>query len=138
MSIGDELEKLKQLQEKGILTEIEFLAAKAKLLNTIGPDTKVGTGVNQLGSAAKSWVNLQWITSLSGLVLAVLAIVFVFIPYWQDVRKRQSEFDASFQATKRQIDQAHQDMDVRGKKFDDDFEKKSKEMDDFRKKNFPN
>jgi hypothetical protein len=138
MSIGDELEKLKQLQEKGILTEMEFLAAKARLLSTLGPETKVGAGVNQLGSAAKSWVNLQWATSAIGLILALLAIVFIFIPFWQDIRKRQNEFDASFQATKQQIDKAHQDMDVSRKKFDDDFEKKSKEMDAFRKKNFPN
>ena len=138
MSIGTELEKLKQLQEKGVLSEAEFLAAKAKLLNTIGPEHNLGTGVNHIGTAAKSWVNLQWASYAIGLVISLLAIIFIFVPFWQDMRESEKEFDANFKATKEQIEKAHQDMDVSRKKFDEDFEKKSREMDAFRKKNFPN
>jgi hypothetical protein len=138
MSIGTELEKLKQLQENGVLTEAEFVTAKAKLLNTLGPENTLGAGVNQIGTAAKSWVNLQWITSAAGLVAAILMAVFIFIPFWQDMRKSEKEFNEDFKATKQQIEQAHQDMNLRRKKFDDDFEKQSRDMDVFRKKNFPN
>jgi cytochrome c-type biogenesis protein CcmH/NrfG len=138
MSIGTELEKLKQLQESGVLTEAEFLTAKAKLLSTLGPENTVGAGVNHFGNAAKSWVNLQWVTSAVGLITAVLMVVFVFIPFWQDMRKSEKEFDEHFKATQQRIEQSHQDMDVRRNKFDEDFEKQSREMDAFRKKNFGN
>lgn len=138
MSIGTELEKLKQLQENGVLTEAEFLTAKAKLLSTLGPENNLGAGVNHIGTAAKSWVNLQWITSAAGLVAVILMVVFIFIPFWQDMRKSEKEFNEDFKATKQQIEQAHQDMNLRRKKFDDDFEKQSRDMDAFRKKNFPN
>ncbi len=138
MSVGTELEKLKKLQEEGVLTEAEFQAAKSKLLNTLGPENTVGSGVNQLGTAAKSWVNLQWITSAIGLVAAILVLFFFIIPLWQDMRKSEKEFDEHFKATQKQIEQAHEDMSTRRKKFDEDFEKQSKEMEAFRKKNFPN
>ena len=138
MSIGTELSKLKKLQEEGVLNETEFQAAKSKLLSTLGPENSVGAGVNQIGSAAKSWVNLQWITSALGFIVVILMVVFVFIPFWQDMRKSEKEFDEHFKATQQQIEQSHQDMDVRRKKFDEDFEKQSREMDAFRKKNFPN
>ncbi len=138
MSVGTELEKLKKLQEEGVLTEAEFQAAKSKLLNTLGPENTVGSGVNQLGTAAKSWVNLQWITSAVGLVAAIVVLFFFIIPLWQDMRKSEKEFDEHFKATQKQIEQAHEDMSTRRKKFDEDFEKQSKEMEAFRKKNFPN
>ncbi len=138
MSVGTELEKLKKLLDDGILTEAEFQTAKSKLLNTLGPENTVGSGVNQLGTAAKSWVNLQWITSAVGLVAAIVVLFFFIIPLWQDMRKSEKEFDEHFKATQKQIEQAHEDMSTRRKKFDEDFEKQSKEMEAFRKKNFPN
>jgi cytochrome c-type biogenesis protein CcmH/NrfG len=138
MSVGTELEKLKKLQEEGVLTEAEFQAAKSKLLNTLGPENTLGSGANQLGSAAKSWVNLQWVTSAVGFVAALLVLVFFIIPTWQDMRKSEKEFDEHFKATQKQIEQAHEDMSTSRKKFDEDFEKKSREMDEFRKKNFGN
>jgi len=138
MTIGTELEKLHHLREKGVLSESEFLTAKSKLLNTLGPENSTGSGVSQIGKAANSWVKLQWTTSGVGFVLAILAIIFIFIPFGIDMLKRQKEFDASFQATKQQIEQANQEMNSRRKKFDEDFEKQSKDMDSFRKKNFSN
>ena len=138
MTIGTELEKLHHLREKGVLSESEFLTAKSKLLNTLGPENNTGSSVNQIGKAANSWVKLQWTTSGVGFVLALLAIIFIFIPFGIDMLKRQKEFDASFQATKQQIEQANQEMNSRRKKFDEDFEKQSKEMDASRKKNFSN
>ena len=138
MTIGTELEKLHHLREKGVLSESEFLTAKSKLLNTLGPENSTGSGVSQIGKAANSWVKLQWTTSGVGFVLAILAIIIIFIPFGIDMLKRQKEFDASFQATKQQIEQANQEMNSRRKKFDEDFEKQSKDMDSFRKKNFSN
>lgn len=138
MSIGTELSKLKELQDRGVLTEAEFQSAKSKLLGSLGPENSVGAGVNQIGSAAKSWVNLQWVTTAVGLIAALLVFVFFFIPFWQDMRQSSKEFDEDFKATKQRIEQAHQDMDERHKKFDQEFEKKSREMEEFRKKNFPN
>ena len=82
MSISSELDKLRVLRDDGVLTDAEFETAKSKLLNTIGSDHNTGTGVNKLGNAALSWVNLQWVSSAIGLVAAILLIVFFFIPHW--------------------------------------------------------
>ena len=49
-----------------------------------------------------------------------------------------AEFDADFNATKERIGKAHEDMDTKSKKIDQEFEKQKMEMDAFRKKNFPN
>ena len=124
MSISSEIEKLSELREKGILNDAEFQAAKDKLLNTVGSEHNTGTGVNKIGNAAVSWVNLQWVSYAIGLVAAILMIVFVFIPHWQDMKQR--------------IEEAHKDMDLRSKQFDKDFEKQKNEIEAFRKKNFPN
>jgi membrane protein insertase Oxa1/YidC/SpoIIIJ len=138
MSIGSELEKLSILHEKGILTDSEFEVAKNKLLNTVGSEHNTGTGVNKIGNAAVSWVNLQWVSSVIALVAAILMIVYIFIPFWQDMQKSKEQFNKDFEATKQIIDNSHKNMDERRKKFDEDFEKQQKEMDAFRKKNFTN
>lgn len=138
MSISSEIEKLSELRQKGILNDAEFQIAKDKLLNTMGAEHNTGTGVNKIGNAAVSWVNLQWVSYAVGLVAAILMIVFVFIPHWQDMKKSEEAFNKDFEATKQRIEEAHKDMDLRSKQFDKDFEKQKKEMDEFRKKNFPN
>lgn len=138
MSISSEIENLNSLREKGVLNDSEFKIAKDKLLNTMGSEHNTGTGVNKIGNAAVSWVNLQWVSYAVGLVAVALMIVFVFIPHWQDMKKSEEAFNKNFEATKQRIEDAHKDMDVRSKQFDKDFEKQKKEMDEFRKKNFPN
>ena len=138
MSISSEIEKLSDLREKGILNDREFQIAKDKLLNTVGAEHNTGTGVNKIGNAAVSWVNLQWVSYAVGLVAVVLMIVFVFIPHWQDMKKSEEAFNKNFEVTQQRIEDAHKNMDVRSKQFDKDFEKQRREMDDFKKKNFGN
>ena len=77
MSISSEIENLNMLREKGILNDKEFQIAKDKLLNTMGSEHNTGTGVNKIGNAAVSWVNLQWVSYAIGLVAVALMIVFV-------------------------------------------------------------
>jgi len=138
MSISSEIENLNTLREKGILNENEFKIAKEKLLNTMGSEHNTGTGVNKIGNAAVSWVNLQLVSYAVGLIAIALMIVFVFIPHWQNMKKSEEAFNKNFEATHQRIQDAHKDMDVRRKQFDKEFEKQKKEMDEFRKKNFPN
>jgi len=138
MSIGSEIEKLSILHDKGVLSDTEFQIAKSKLLNTVGGEHNTGTGVNKIGNAAISWVNLQWVSYAVGLIAAVLLIFFFFIPHWQKMQKSEEAFNKNFEATKKEIDEAHKDMQIRSKQFDKDFEKQKNEMEAFRKKNFPN
>lgn len=137
MPISSEIEKLNDLHQKGVLNDSEFQIAKNKLLNTLGAENNTGTGVNKIGNAAVSWVNLQWVSYVVGLVAAVLMIFFFFIPHWQDMKKSEEAFNKNFEATKQFIKQNHQDNDLRNKQFDKDFEKQKKEMDQFQRKNFP-
>ena len=138
MGVGTELEKLQKLRQEGVLSETEFSMAKAKLLNTLGPENTTGTGVNLIGKAANRWVDFNITTYVIGAIGAGLVFFFFILPQWQDMKRQQADFDASFKATKQKIDAAHKDMDERGKKFDQDFEKQKREMDEFRKKNFSN
>jgi hypothetical protein len=138
MSIGSEIEKLSDLREKGILSDVEFQNAKDKLLSTMGGEHNTGTGVNKIGNAAVSWVNLQWLSYAVGLFAAALLVFYFFIPHWKSIKQSEEAFNKNFEATKKEIDEAHKDMDLRSKQFDKDFEKQKNEMENFRKKNFPN
>jgi hypothetical protein len=138
MSISSELEKLKSLRDDGVLTDAEFNLAKEKLLSTLGPDNNTGTGVNKIGNAAVSWVNLQWVSYAVGLIAAVLLIVFFFIPHWQSMKKAEQAFHSNFEKNKEFIDKSSKDMDARRENFNKDFDKTKREMEEFRKKNFPN
>lgn len=137
-SVGSELEKLKKLHNEGVLSDAEFALAKAKLLTTLGPENNTGTGVNLLGKAANRWVDFNIVTYIVSAIGALVVLVFFIIPQWNDMKRKEAEFDASFKTTEKQIEQAHQEMAERRKKFDQDFEKQSREMEAFRKKNFPN
>jgi hypothetical protein len=138
MSISSELEKLKSLRDDGVLTDAEFNLAKEKLLSTLGPDNNTGTGVNKIGNAAVSWVNLQWVSYAVGLIAAVLLIVFFFIPHWQSMKKAEQAFHSNFEKNKEFIDKSSNGMDARRENFNKDFDKTKREMEEFRKKNFPN
>ena len=138
MSFGSEIEKLSELHQKGILSDSEFQNAKDRLLKTIGPEHNTGTGVNKIGNASVSWVNLQWVSSAIAIVAVILIVVYVFIPIWQEIQNSKEQFNKDFEVTKQIIDDSHKDMDKRSKKFDEEFEKQQKEMEAFRKKNFSN
>ena len=138
MSLGSEIEKLSELHEKGILSESEFQNAKERLLNTMGPEHNTGTGVNKIGNAAASWVNLQWVSSSIAIVAVILMVVYVFIPIWQEIQKSKEQFNKDFEVTKQIIDDSQKEMNKNSKKFDEEFEKQQKEMEAFRKKNFSN
>lgn len=137
-SVGSELEKLRNLHKEGVLSEAEFTVAKAKLLNTLGPENSTGAGVNLMGKAANRWVDFNIVTYIVSAIGAVLVLVFFIIPHWNEMKRKEAEFNASFKASEQRIEQAHQDMAERRKKFDQDFDKQSREMEAFRKKNFPN
>ena len=124
MSIGSELEKLKQLLDAGVLSKSEFEIAKSKLLNTLGPENSTGTGVNQMARAANRWVDLQWVAYGIGLVGAVLVLVLFVLPLWKDIQNRRSAFDAEFNAAKQNIEKSHEDLNSRTKKFDGCFSQK--------------
>jgi len=126
--VGAELEKLKKLLDEGVLSTAEFEAAKAKLLSTIGPANNTGTGVNLLGKAASRWVSFKIATYIASGVIAVLAIVFLFIPQWQDMKRRQAAFDLRFQSTQSEIDAAAQEMERRRREFDSNFKRTPKEL----------
>jgi hypothetical protein len=136
--IGSELEKLKKLHNEGVLSDAEFTVAKAKLLSTLGSENNTGTGVNLLGKAANRWVDFKIVTYIVSAIGAVLGLIFFIIPQWNEMKRKEAEFNASFKATEQRIEQAHQEMAERRKKFDQDFDKQSREMEAFRKKNFPN
>jgi Short C-terminal domain len=136
--IGAELETLKKLHNQGVLSDAEFTDAKAKLLNMLGPENNTGTGVNLLGKAANRWVDFNIVTYVVSAIGAVLFLIFFIIPQWNDMKRKEAEFNASFKASEQRIEEAHQDMAERRKKFDQDFDKQSREMEPFRKKNFSN
>lgn len=138
MSLGSEIEKLSELHQKGILSDSEFQNAKERLLNTMGPEHNTGTGVNKIGNAAVSWVNLQWVSTAIAIVAVILMVMYVFIPIWQEIQKSKEQFNKDFEVTKQIIDDSRKEMNTRSKKFDEEFEKQQKEMDAFRKKNFLN
>ncbi len=138
MSISSEIEKLSSLHKSGVLNDAEFHLAKNRLLETLGAENNTGTGVNKIGNAALSWVNLQWVSYAVGLIAAALLIVFFFIPHWQSMGKAEQAFQSNFEKNRQIIDQVTKDMDSRRNNFDKDFEKSKREMEEFRKKNFPN
>lgn len=128
MSVGAELEKLKQLHAEGTLSDQEFAVAKAHLLNSLSSDNTVGSGVHLMGKAAYKFVNFKIISSVIGGVLIVIFFFTFFLPMWNEntkfslkVEKDMEEFDKDFKA--------------RQQEFDKDFKKQKEEMDQFRKKN---
>jgi hypothetical protein len=137
-AVGSELEKLKKLHNEGVLSDAEFATAKAKLLNTLGPENNTGTGVHLLGKAANRWVDFNIVTYVVSAIGAALVLVFFIIPQWNDMKQKETEFNASFKANEQRIEQAHKDMAERRKIFDQEFDKQSREIEAFRKKNFPN
>jgi hypothetical protein len=86
VDLADHLEKLQALREKGVLTEAEFLLAKEKILR--GPERGDHGAPPRVpnppwGHAADRWVNLQLVKTVVGAVFFLLALVFIFLPFFQ-------------------------------------------------------
>jgi hypothetical protein len=116
MSISSEIEKLSSLHKSGVLNDAEFQSAKNRLLGTLGADHNTGTGVNKIGNAAVSWVNLQWVSTAVGLIAVVLLIIFFFIPHWQDMKKTEESFNKNFETAKKYINENGKGMNFSDKK----------------------
>lgn len=79
MSIADELEKLSQLKQDGLLSEEEFEAAKSKVIS--GPTSKqtpptesntfrqITEQDNSIGNAANKYVTFQIIMGIIGVII---------------------------------------------------------------------
>lgn len=91
-------------------------------------------GVNKIGNAAVSWVNLQWVSYIAGVVAFILLVIFFFVPHWQSMKESERVFKEDFEETRQRIKDAHKEMDERSKEFD----KQKSEIENFRKKNFQN
>jgi phage shock protein PspC (stress-responsive transcriptional regulator) len=96
MSIADELDKLRQLLDKGVLTQSEFEQAKARLLDA-APGPGAGLAINRLRlSSTDKWIagvcggiaRLTGVESWIWRMLFVLGLlfggftVFVYIFLW--------------------------------------------------------
>ena len=69
MSVAKELEKLNQLHKEGVLSEVEFTAAKSKLLGSLGSENTVGSGVHLMGTQMKKRLRLlKVVRSFGGFV----------------------------------------------------------------------
>jgi uncharacterized membrane protein YgaE (UPF0421/DUF939 family) len=139
MDIASELEKLKKLQNDGVLTDAEFVVAKKKLLETVGADNTVGAGAHLLGKAANNYVNFQITTTKVGFVIAILFFFFFFLPQWNKISDRHDKLSQQNDAFREKVDKDMEDFDKDFKKrsedFDQHFKKQSQEMEQFKKRN---
>ena len=117
MSVGSELEKLNELRFNGVLTDAEFSVAKSSLLGEISREGTVDSGVHLMGKAASKFVNLKIAAFLVGTIITAVFFFAFFMPQWY-------KFDRAFDESR-----------TKQKQFDKEYEKSSKEMEDFKKKN---
>jgi uncharacterized Tic20 family protein len=90
MNLTDELEKLRQLHQSGVLDDEEFALAKAKLLNqsseaqpwTAAPLQSAGVGPAAQEQQARQWAFLLHLSILAGFVVPVAGLV-IPIAIWQ-------------------------------------------------------
>jgi len=139
MNVGSELEKLNNLRLKGVLTDAEFAVAKSKLLSELSKEGTVDSGVHLLGSAASKYVNLKIATFIVAAVLATVFFFTFFLPQWQKIDR---DFDEASLRRKQFSDQVNKeisdrqiDFNKKSEHFDKEYEKASKEIDDFKRKN---
>jgi hypothetical protein len=94
MSIADELMKLQQLHESGVLSDEEFAKAKDAVLSG-SPGAKPAGGEDEgllgnllrgkketLGHAANRYVNFQMVMAVIGIILMLLFLFVIFLPRW--------------------------------------------------------
>lgn len=73
MSKYDQLEKLQQLKEKGVISEIEFAVEKSKILSTTNPQPK--SIIYQTSSSIPNNQKLPNPSATTGLVLGIIGIL---------------------------------------------------------------
>jgi phage shock protein PspC (stress-responsive transcriptional regulator) len=65
MALSDELSKLDELRQRGVLTEEEFASAKARLLGGVVPETPASPGVSAVNALRRSRDD-RWIGGVCG------------------------------------------------------------------------
>lgn len=90
MSIPDELAKLYNLHEKGMISFAEYERAKEVILsgNTISSTNNINfesKGINLMGHAANKWVNYSIVSAILGAIVFVLVAYFIFLPQWKKI-----------------------------------------------------
>ena len=83
MNLPEELQKLADLYDDGVLTEQEFAEAKRQLLHPVPKAPERPAADPSLGSAAERYVSFQMTTSIIGLLIFLLFFFFVWLPGFQ-------------------------------------------------------
>jgi hypothetical protein len=100
MGLADELRKLQDLREAGTLSEEEFAQAKAALLAHPPPEHSpwagAVAGAVAVGQAAKTWVNLQILEFVVGLILAAIVLFALVLPRWKQSEERREQLRELF------------------------------------------
>jgi hypothetical protein len=130
MNVGSELEKLNELKKSGVLSDAEFATAKTKLLQSLGPENTVGSGVHLMGKAANKYVNFSMISAVVGAVLFAIIFFTFFLPRFL---KMEAEGDAFRSKVQSEINKHTEKMDDMSKEFDKDFAETKKRIEQTRK-----
>jgi len=89
VGLADELQRLKELHDDGSLSDEEFAAAKASLLEDQSTEQPAHDGRPEpgasLGDAAKKWVNFQIVMAVIGLIIAAIFFFAFWLPQWNRV-----------------------------------------------------
>jgi hypothetical protein len=83
MNMIDELERLGQLHQDGMLNDAEFALAKSRLLNDDQPRPRDDEPHRSLGEAANRYVTLQMVMAGVGVILFLIFIFKVMLPGMQ-------------------------------------------------------
>lgn len=90
MSVPDELAKLYNLHEKGMISFDEYQRAKEVVLsgNTVSSTNNINfesKGLNLMGHAANKWVNYSIVSAIIGAIVFILVAYFFFLPQWKKI-----------------------------------------------------
>ena len=84
MGVADELAKLAELHRTGALNDREYADAKEAVLRRaserVGSAGALSSGTGTLGDAANRYVTFQIAMSVITTVIALLLIIFFFLP----------------------------------------------------------
>lgn len=84
MSLSEELQKLADLYDDGVLTEQEFAEAKRQLLHPAPKAPERSAPDPSLGSAAERYVSFQMAMSIIGLIIFLLFFFAFWLPGFQN------------------------------------------------------
>ena len=111
MTISDELAKIHNLYERGVITGEEYVKAKEKILN--GDYHRKTTdinfessGLNTIGGAANKWVNYSIISGVLGVVVFGLFAYFIFWPEWKNISSSNPNKPSLFSSNRGDEDDA--------------------------------